>query len=85
MRSKRGDRFTKTVNDLFQRCEYFILETAFSYFFPDLFYRIHFWSIGWNEMEKDIGRNIECVGFVLGGTVTTKHYNVIGIFFGKFP
>ena len=36
-------------------------------------------------MEKDIGRNIECVGFVPGGTVTTKHYNVIGTFFGKFP
>ena len=36
-------------------------------------------------MEKDIGRNRECVSFVPESTVTAKHYNVIGIFFGEFP
>ena len=49
-----ANRIAQTVNNLFQGSEYFVMESALSDFFPDLFNRIHFRCIWWDIKKNNV-------------------------------
>ena len=59
IRRKRADGITETVNHVVERIKDFVTEPAFAKFLPDLFDRIHFRRIGWNQEQADVIRDAE--------------------------
>ena len=59
-RGKVVDCLREAVNNLFQCRKHFIPESLRSQLTPDLFYGIHFRSIGGNTQQRDVFRDSHC-------------------------
>ena len=77
------DGVTQTVDHLLQGSKDFVAEATLPNFLPNLFYRIHFRCVRWNEKQNDIVRQLQTGGSVPCRTITAKQNNIISIFFGQ--
>ena len=71
------DCLRKVVNDLFQCWEHFISESLRSQLTPDLFYGIHFRSIGRNTQQRDVFRDSHCFRLMPGRSIADQQDLII--------
>ena len=53
------ESITDLVNDLIERGKREIGEVLFAYFFPDMFDRIEFWTVGRLSNQSHVGRDLQ--------------------------
>ena len=82
--SEGTNRITEMVNDFIQRCEYFIAESHSAQFFPDLFNRIHFWSVWRYGKQFYIFRNAKRSSLMPCSSVAAQENDIIWILPGQF-
>ena len=82
-RGQRADSITKAIDNFFQRSKNFIVKTAQTDLFPDLFNRIYLWRIRRDMKKMDIGWDGQPFRSVPGSPIAAQDDLIFFIVPGK--
>ena len=75
--SQAADCLAKSVDDMIQGFEHFILESHSAKLLPDLLYGIHFRRVWWNVEQHDVLRNLQRTRLVPSCTIAAQQNDIV--------